>query len=253
MSERARVLKVGGVLLGLLVAGLVVGFLVLGRNDEGLPASATGDATPTPTDVRAQVEQAYLHAWDVWAEALLELDPSNLDEALTGRALELVTEQVEAQAVMNRAVAMLHSFWFPEARGTFESVVKADPGCGIAYWGIAMTHFGNPMAGGSVAEGQAAGWAAAKKAASIGGRSDRDRAYIAAAVALFQDHEAVNNPPRMRKYEAALKLGWTRRNKDFADLDLFNQVLERFLAQVDAGRWPMRDPRAVSESITGMR
>ena len=33
----------------------------------------------------------------------------------------------------------------------------------------------------------------------------------------------------------------------------FNAALAEFFAQVDAGRWPMRDPRAVSESITGMR
>ena len=33
----------------------------------------------------------------------------------------------------------------------------------------------------------------------------------------------------------------------------FNAGLADFFAQVDAGRWPMRDPRAVSESITGMR
>jgi pimeloyl-ACP methyl ester carboxylesterase len=32
----------------------------------------------------------------------------------------------------------------------------------------------------------------------------------------------------------------------------FNAALVEFLAQVDAGRWPMRDPRAVSQSITGM-
>ncbi|HEY7687414.1 MAG TPA: alpha/beta hydrolase [Dongiaceae bacterium] len=32
----------------------------------------------------------------------------------------------------------------------------------------------------------------------------------------------------------------------------FNAALADFLAQVDAGRWPMRDPRAVSPSITGM-
>jgi pimeloyl-ACP methyl ester carboxylesterase len=32
----------------------------------------------------------------------------------------------------------------------------------------------------------------------------------------------------------------------------FNAALADFLAQVDAGRWPMRDPRAVSESITGI-
>lgn len=35
--------------------------------------------------------------------------------------------------------------------------------------------------------------------------------------------------------------------------DLFNLALEKFLAQVDAGRWPQRDPRAVSDSITGMK
>ena len=33
----------------------------------------------------------------------------------------------------------------------------------------------------------------------------------------------------------------------------FNAALADFFAQVDAGRWPMRDPRAVTESITGAR
>ena len=32
----------------------------------------------------------------------------------------------------------------------------------------------------------------------------------------------------------------------------FNAALEDFLAQVDSGRWPTRDPRALSQSITGM-
>ncbi len=35
--------------------------------------------------------------------------------------------------------------------------------------------------------------------------------------------------------------------------DEFNRILGEFMAQVDSGRWPMRDPRAVSASITGMR
>lgn len=35
--------------------------------------------------------------------------------------------------------------------------------------------------------------------------------------------------------------------------DEFNRILGEFLAQVDSGRWPMRDPRAVGTSITGMR
>jgi pimeloyl-ACP methyl ester carboxylesterase len=33
----------------------------------------------------------------------------------------------------------------------------------------------------------------------------------------------------------------------------FNAALADLLAQVDSGRWPMRDPRAVSTSITGMK
>ena len=37
------------------------------------------------------------------------------------------------------------------------------------------------------------------------------------------------------------------------DPDLFNRIVGDFLAQVDAGRWPGRDPRAMSGSITGMR
>ena len=37
------------------------------------------------------------------------------------------------------------------------------------------------------------------------------------------------------------------------DPDEFNRIVASFVAQVDAGRWPMRDPRAVTASITGMR
>jgi pimeloyl-ACP methyl ester carboxylesterase len=37
------------------------------------------------------------------------------------------------------------------------------------------------------------------------------------------------------------------------DPDLFNRIVGDFIGQVDAGRWPRRDPRAVSASITGMR
>jgi pimeloyl-ACP methyl ester carboxylesterase len=37
------------------------------------------------------------------------------------------------------------------------------------------------------------------------------------------------------------------------DPDAFNRIVADFLAHADSGRWPMRDPRAVSTSITGMR
>lgn len=37
------------------------------------------------------------------------------------------------------------------------------------------------------------------------------------------------------------------------DPDQFNRLVSEFIAQVDAGRWPARDPRAMIASITGMK
>ena len=110
-----------------------------------------------------------------------------------------------AQKQMNTAVAMLHSFWLTEARKTFESAAQADPACGIAYWGIALTHFGNPFGGGPGPEGLKAGLAAAEKGVSVGGKTPRDQAYVDAALKLYKDYETVDSRTRMRAYGAALK------------------------------------------------
>jgi pimeloyl-ACP methyl ester carboxylesterase len=37
------------------------------------------------------------------------------------------------------------------------------------------------------------------------------------------------------------------------DPDQFNRIVGDFITQVDAGRWPTRDPRAISASTTGMK
>jgi pimeloyl-ACP methyl ester carboxylesterase len=34
--------------------------------------------------------------------------------------------------------------------------------------------------------------------------------------------------------------------------DEYNRLVGEFLTQVDSGRWPLRDPRAISKSITGI-
>jgi len=134
-----------------------------------------------------------------------------------------VTCNADAQALMQRGVAMLHSFWFPEARATFESAGQADPGCGIAHWGVAMTHFGNPMAGGSGPQGQAAGWDAAERAVQMGARSDRDRAYVEAALTLFRDHATRTNRERMVAYQVALQ-GIVERHPEDLEAKIFNGI-----------------------------
>jgi Tfp pilus assembly protein PilF len=43
-----------------------------------------------------------------------------------------------AQAQFERGVAMLHSYWFTEARKVFDAVLQQDPTCTMAYWGLAV-------------------------------------------------------------------------------------------------------------------
>jgi hypothetical protein len=44
-----------------------------------------------------------------------------------------------AQREFNRGVAILHSFYYPDAVKSFTRVSELDPGCSIAYWGVAMS------------------------------------------------------------------------------------------------------------------
>src|SRR5271170_3448131 len=45
------------------------------------------------------------------------------------------------QAPFNRGVALLHDFWYEEAKTQFDQIAKADPDCAMAHWGIAMSQF----------------------------------------------------------------------------------------------------------------
>src|SRR5262249_12454678 len=51
-----------------------------------------------------------------------------------------------AQRRFDRAMRYQHSFWYRESKELFEEVLKADPDCGMAYWGIALSLLNNPHA-----------------------------------------------------------------------------------------------------------
>ena len=62
----------------------------------------------------------------------------------------------DVQAKLNRAVAMLHSFWYSEAEKSFREVLVQDPSCGIATWGIAAILMSNPRSNRSNVNGPGA-------------------------------------------------------------------------------------------------
>jgi hypothetical protein len=105
----------------------------------------------------------------------------------------------------NRAMALLHSFEFSEAIDGFTKVGATDPGCAMAYWGIAVSRWGNPFAAGLKSQAQlAAGRAAIEKAKTIGARTDRERDFIAAAEQLFAGFETRDQRSRQVAYRDAM-------------------------------------------------
>ena len=106
----------------------------------------------------------------------------------------------------NHAVAELHSFWFPEARAGFEGVLKTDPNCAIAYWGIALTFWGNPFGGLRQPQTIANGKAAIEKGQSTGSPTPRERAYIDAVAGLFSSADAGTQRARVVAYEGATEM-----------------------------------------------
>ena len=103
----------------------------------------------------------------------------------------------------NRGVALLHSFWFPEARNVFEGVLKTDPACAIAHWGIGLSYWGNPFGGLRTPQALESGKAAIAKGQT--GGSPRERAYIDAVAGLFSSADAATQRSRVVAYEKAME------------------------------------------------
>jgi len=111
------------------------------------------------------------------------------DHSSHSDALGSVHFETSCSAVVNptltRAVALLHSFGYEEARRAFEDAAARDERCAMAHWGIAMTWWHPLWAPPTKAE-LTSGHQAATKAKTIGGRTPRERAYIE-AIGLFYD------------------------------------------------------------------
>lgn len=105
----------------------------------------------------------------------------------------------------NRALSLLHSFWFGEARAAFEEVLRADPECAIAHWGIALTHWGNPFGGLRAQQTIKVGKAAIDKALTTGKPTPRERGYIDAVAILFSDADGGTQRSRVVSYENAMQ------------------------------------------------
>src|SRR3984885_8490243 len=84
-----------------------------------------------------------------------------------------------AQSDINRAVALLHSFDFGRAIDEFNAALRRDGTCAIAYWGIALSDWGNPFAPGIIDKRLLQlGRENAERGERLGAKTERERAYL---------------------------------------------------------------------------
>jgi len=119
-----------------------------------------------------------------------------------------------AQAQFDRAVALLHSFWVDESEKQFSAVIKTDPSCVMAYWGIAMSFLQNPLSEPGRVRAWEKGWAAIEKAKSVGTKTERERDYIAAIETMYRDPEHRDQRTRAIAYEKAMEQVYLRYPED---------------------------------------
>ena len=109
------------------------------------------------------------------------------------------------QSRFERGLAWLHSFEFAAAIDGFDATLAADPTCGIALWGLALSRWGNPfLASLRPVKQLEQGLADVRRAQQIGAKTERERAYINAASALYLDFDTVDQHARQVRYEESM-------------------------------------------------
>src|SRR5436305_5393690 len=109
------------------------------------------------------------------------------------------------QPEFERGVAMIHSYWFLIARRTFEGILREDPNCAMAHWGIALDLLGNSLATVPPRADAEAAWAALEKARAIGAKTQRERDWIDALSAYYRDHDKIPVTARLAAYNTAME------------------------------------------------
>ncbi len=108
------------------------------------------------------------------------------------------------QDKFNLAVATLHSFGYRDSAQLFLEVLKNDPTCSMAEWGIAMSHYRqlwDPPSG----EDLRIGLEAAQKGLATAPKTQREREYLSAIQSFYQNADSEDHRMRAKRYEHSME------------------------------------------------
>jgi tetratricopeptide (TPR) repeat protein len=144
----------------------------------------------------------------IFAAALLTLVAKNLvargaESDQLGQVQFPTSCQSAAQPSLEKSLALLHSFQYMQAEITFTESAKFDPKCAMAYWGKAMARYHQlwdfPQPG-TLKEGLED----IQQAQKLNAPTERERGYIAAAAAFYQDDAKLSQDERTTAYSLAM-------------------------------------------------
>ncbi len=104
----------------------------------------------------------------------------------------------------NRAVTLLHHMTYEPARAAFQDIARREPSCAMAQWGIAMTLFQPLWPTRPSAAALSAGWDAVERARALAPKTDRERLYIEAVSAFFEEPTAKDYWKRIDRWGTAM-------------------------------------------------
>src|SRR6516162_9443230 len=135
--------------------------------------------------------------------------PNVVPEEGFGRVHMGVSCSATVGADFDRALALLHNFWYVRALERFNEVSNNDPGCAMAYWGGAMT-YNHPFWDPPSQADEAAAWALVQKGLSASEASPREKLYLAAVAALYKDAGAGSKSARDQNYCDAMAAAYAQ-------------------------------------------
>lgn len=110
-----------------------------------------------------------------------------------------------AQDKFDRAIALLHNFFYPETVKAFREIIKDDPSCAMAYWGLAMSQRPNPLVPPFPVANLKAGWDAVEEGKRARTQTPREAEYLATMEVFYRDYDKIDQRTRTHLYEQAMR------------------------------------------------
>ena len=136
--------------------------------------------------------------------SLAQPAPAQLDDNKLGTVHFETSCKPGAQKLFDKGMLYQHSFWYRASQRVFEDVLTADPECGMAYWGIALSLLWNPHVP-TPAKNLTEGAAVIAKGKTTGAKTQRERDYIDALAVMYADHQNVDHRTRVVSYAKAME------------------------------------------------